>query len=50
MVICLERGAYDLHMVKLMPLPHHHLLLQKNTEWIIFLVPDCQGCPGKTGC
>jgi len=27
MVICLERGANDLHMVQLMPLPpHHHLL------------------------
>ena len=27
MVICLERGANDLHMVKLTPLPSHHLLL-----------------------
>jgi len=27
-VICLERGANDLHMVQLMPLPPHHLLLQ----------------------
>jgi len=26
-VICLERGANDLHMAKLMPLPPHHLLL-----------------------
>jgi len=26
--ICLERGAIDLHMVQLMPLPPHHLLLQ----------------------
>ena len=25
MVICLERGANDLHMVQLMPLPPHHL-------------------------
>jgi len=25
-VICLERGANDLHMVQLMPLPPHHLL------------------------
>jgi len=23
-VICVERGANDLHMVLLMPLPHHH--------------------------
>ena len=29
MVICLERGANDLHMVQLMPLPTHHLLLQQ---------------------
>jgi len=27
MVICLERGADDLHMVQLMPLPPHCLLL-----------------------
>ena len=26
-VICLERGTNDLHMVQLMPLPPHHLLL-----------------------
>ena len=26
-VICLEQGANDLHMVQLMPLPPHHLLL-----------------------
>jgi len=28
MVICLEQGANDLHMVQLMSLPPHHLLLQ----------------------
>jgi len=27
-VICLECGANDLHMVQLMPLPPYHLLLQ----------------------
>jgi len=27
MVICRERGACDLHIVKLMPLPPHCLLL-----------------------
>jgi len=27
MVICLERGANDLHVVQLMPLLPHHLLL-----------------------
>ena len=26
-VICLELGASDLHMVQLMPLPPHHLLV-----------------------
>jgi len=26
MVICLEWGAYDLHIVQLIPLPPHHLL------------------------
>ena len=34
MVICLEQGANDLHMVQLMPLPHCHLLLQQNPEWL----------------
>jgi len=29
MVICLERGANDLHMVQLMPLPAHRLLFIK---------------------
>ena len=28
MVICLEQGANDLHMVQLMPPPPHHLLLR----------------------
>jgi len=28
MVICLEQGVNDLHMVQLMLLPPHHLLLQ----------------------
>jgi len=27
MIICLERGANDLHMVQLMPLAPQHLLL-----------------------
>ena len=47
MVICLERDADDLHMVQLMPLPPHHLLLQQNPEWFIFLVPAYPGCSGK---
>jgi len=25
--VCLERSANDLHMIKLVPLPPHHLLL-----------------------
>jgi len=32
-VVCLERGANDLHVIQLMPLPPHHLLLHKNPEW-----------------
>ena len=48
MVICLERGANDLHMVQLMPLPPGHLLLQQNPEWFILLVPACAGSPGKS--
>ena len=47
MVICLERGANDLHMVQLMLLPPRHLLLQQNPEWFILLVPAYPGCPGK---
>ena len=47
MVICLERGANDLHMVQLMPLPPRHLLLQQNPEWFILPVPAYPGCPGK---
>ena len=46
-VVCLEQGANDLHMVQLMPLPPHHLLLQQNPEWFILLVPTHPGCPGK---
>ena len=46
-VICLERGAIDLHMVQLMPLPPHHLLLQQNPEWFTRKVPAYPACPGK---
>jgi len=38
MVICLERGANDLHMVQLMPLSHRYLLPHKNPEWFNYLV------------
>ena len=47
MVICLERGANDLHMVQLMPLPPHNLLLLQNPEWFILLVTAYPGCLGK---
>ena len=47
MVICLERGANDSHMVQLMPLPFRRLLLQQNPEWLILLVTAYPGCPGK---
>jgi len=39
MVICLERGANDLHMVQLMPLPPHHLLLHH----LVLAYPGCSG-------
>ena len=42
-----ERGANDLHMVQLMPLPPHHILIQQNLEWFILLVLAYPGCPGK---
>ena len=29
MVICLERSANDLHMIRLMPLPFYHLCFNK---------------------
>jgi len=46
-VICLERGANDLHMVQLIPLPPYRLLLQYNPESFTFLVPAYPGYPGK---
>ena len=47
MVVCLEQGTNDLHMVQLMPLPPHHLLLQCNSEWFTFLMLAYPGRPGK---
>jgi len=46
-VICLERGADDLHMVQLKQLPPDHLLIHQNPEWFAFLVLAYPGCPGK---
>jgi len=35
-------------MVQLiMPLPHHHLELHQNPDWLTFLVPAYLGCQGK---
>ena len=36
MVICLERGANDLHMVQLMPLPPHHFCFSKTQNGLSF--------------
>jgi len=39
MVICLQGGGNELHMVQLiqlMPLPPHHRLLHYNPEWFCF--------------
>ena len=47
MVICLERGANDLHMVQLMPLLSRHLLFHYIKIGLTFLVPAYPGCPGK---
>ena len=49
MVICLEQGADDLHMVQLVLLPPPSSLLQKHLEWFILLVLIYLVCPGK-GC
>ena len=46
-VICLECGANDLHMVQLMPLPPHHVLLPQNQEWFILLLTAYPGHSGK---
>ena len=32
-VVCLQQGANDLHMIQLMSLPPHHLLLHQYPEW-----------------
>jgi len=47
MVICLERGLNDLHMVQLMPLPPRHLLIRLSPEWFTILAPAYPGCSGK---
>ena len=47
MVICLEQGASDLHVLQLMPLSPHHLLHHYNTEWFTIVVPAYSDYPGK---
>jgi len=44
-VICLQQGTNDSHVVQRIPLPPHHLLLHENPEWFTFLVPVYRGCP-----
>ena len=42
MVMCLERGANDLHIVQLMPLPPHHLCFRKIQNDLSFWYrPTC---------
>jgi len=50
MVIFLEQGANDLHVVLLMPLSPSHLLLHHHPEWCTFLLPAYSGCPAIKGC
>jgi len=50
MVICLERGANDLHMVQLMPQPPHHLLLHLNADWFNLSDASIPRLSWKTGC
>ena len=47
MVICLERGANDLHMVQLMPLPPPSSLAPVKSRLVYLLVPAYPGCPRK---
>jgi len=50
-VIYIEQGANDLHVIQLMPLPPHHLLLAENPDRFVILVPayTYTGCLGKRG-
>ena len=47
MVICLELGADDLHMVQLMPLPPIISCFVKIHNGYALLVPAYPGCTGK---
>ena len=47
MIICLEWGANDLHMVQLMPLSPIISFFNKIQNGFTFLVPAYPGCPKK---
>ena len=51
MVICLEWGANDLHVVQLMPLSPHHILLHSNPDQYNLSGAGLAypGCTGKRG-
>jgi len=46
-VICLEQGANDLHMLQLMPLPPVISCVIKIQIGLTFLVLTYPDCPGK---
>jgi len=48
MVICLERGANDLHMIQLIPLTNN-LLLHSNPDWFNFSAPSLLRLSWKKG-
>jgi len=50
MVICLQRGANDLYIVQLMPLPPHHTLLQWNPEGFNLSGAGIPSLSWKKGC
>jgi len=49
MVISLEQGASDLHIVQLMLVARHHLLLHSNPDWFSFPGADLLGLSWKRG-
>ena len=53
MVICLERGANDLHIIQPMPLPPHQLAPVKSRMVYLSgagLYPDCPEKRSLNGC
>jgi len=47
MVICLERGANELHIVQLMLLPPIISCFVKIQIYLTFLLPAYPDCPGR---